>query len=406
MTWKAIINEGASRPFEEKISQFAHILKEKSNGKTGIGLLSGRMGIVLFLYYYSLYSGQNEFKDIGFELIEGIFDQIETSEVPHTFCEGLAGFGWGLNHLIAQGFIEADLDELFVDLDQFSSQVVGRYIEDGNFDFLQGAVGIGLYLLDRYPRQTAADSLSALLDALERHAVSGPNGTIHWQTVLDPSDGSKGCNLSLSHGMSGIANLLTRMATIEAFNQRATSLITGACRYLLERQFDNPGQNSMFPSFFSQKYPPTYSRLAWCYGDLGIAIGFSHAARATGDDRWHDMAKKIFTHSATRQEPQHTGVNDACVCHGSAGNAHIFNRAFQTYGNETFREAAIYWLNDSLLHARYPDGYAGYKMRHPEIKGGWQPEADLLEGIAGIGLVFIAAVSAIEPAWDQSLMIG
>lgn len=406
MSWKAIINGDASRPFEEKISQFAQILKEKSRDKTGIGLLSGRMGIVLFLYYYSLHSGRDEFKDVGFELIEGIFDQIETSEVPHTFCEGLAGFGWGLNHLISQGFIDADLDEIFMELDQFSSQVINRYIEDKNFDYLQGAIGIGLYLLDRNPRQTAADSLLALLDALERSAIVGANGTIHWQTVVDPSDGSMGCNLGLSHGMSGIVNLLTRLAAFKPFKQRAAHLITGACRYLLGRQFDNPGQNSLFPSFFSQKYPPAYSRLAWCYGDLGIAIGFSHAARATGDSRWHETAKKIFNHSATRQEPQFTGVNDACVCHGSAGNAHIFNRAFQAYGDETFREAAIYWLNDSLTHARYPDGYAGYKMRHPEIKGGWQPEADLLEGIAGIGLVFISAVSEIEPAWDHSLMIG
>ncbi len=390
----------------EKIVQFAQILKNQSQLPSDIGLLTGRMGIVLFLYYYSLYAKQEESRDIAFELIGGIFDQIETSEVPHTFCEGLAGIGWGLNHLMRQGFIEADIDDLFAELDQFSAEVLERHIQDSNFDYLQGAVGIGLYLLERHPRQPAMDSLQTLLDSLEQKAVRGPNNTVHWQTLIDPSDGTMGCNFSLSHGMSGIVNLLTRMAGIDRFRPRATPLIDGACAYLLERQFGDPGLNSLFPSITSPKDSPSYSRLAWCYGDLGVALGFSHAGEATNNNLWQKTAREIFLHSEKRREQRQTGVQDACVCHGSAGNAHIFNRAFQRLGDASMREAAVYWLNESLDHAKYPDGYAGYKMRHPEIKGGWQPEANLLEGIAGLGLVFISAISNIEPAWDQCLMIG
>lgn len=406
MTWKPIINGRESHPFKEKISQLAQILNDKSHEIEDIGLLNGRMGIVLFLYYYARFSGEETFKEKGFQLIEGIFDQIETSEVPHTFCEGLAGIGWGLNHLIKQGFIEADIDDILAELDQFSSEVISRYIEDSNFDYLQGAVGIGLYLLGRLPGPIAMEGLQSLLDALQRQAVHSPDGTLHWAAQLDPSNGKMGCNLSLSHGISGIVGLLARMAAKEPFRAQAVPLIKGACGYLAQRQFQDPGFNSMFPGIYLPQEPPAYSRLAWCYGDLGVALGFSHTAEATGDEALARKAETILLHSARRKESQHTGVTDACVCHGSAGNSHIFNRGYQHHGNEALRETARYWLNQSLEHAKYPDGYAGYKMRHPEIKGGWQPEASLLEGIAGIGLVFMAALSDIEPAWDQCLMIG
>lgn len=406
MNWKPV-TIGENVPLlREKISQFAQILKDRAQNVDDIGLLDGRMGIALFLYYYSRFSGQEEWKDLGFTLLEGIFDQIETDEVPHTFCEGLAGIGWGLTHLISQGFVEADIDSILEELDQFSSDVMRRYIEDSNFDYLQGAVGIGLYFLERYPSPPAARSLQALLDALERQAVHGTDAFIHWDTLSDPADGTRGCNFSLSHGISGIVNLLARMARHEQFRSQAIPLMTGAGEYIMRQEFSVSGQNSLFPSFMSPKNPPTYSRLAWCYGDLGVALSLLQGAETTGDKAWYSTVEKIFLHSATRRDAQYTGVNDACVCHGSAGNAHIFNRAFQRFGKERLRDTAVYWLEESLKHAKYPDGYAGYKMRHPEIKGGWKPEADLLEGIAGLGLVFISAISDIEPLWDQCLMIS
>ncbi len=406
MTWKLILTGKDAVPCEEKIHQFAEILKNEPGRASGIGLLTGKMGIVLFLYYYSLYAKRDEFKDIGFEIISEIFDQIEADEVPHTFCEGLAGVGWGLQHLADRGFVETDIDDILAELDGFSSEVLHRHIEERNFDFLQGATGIGLYLLNRNQLPAATGSLQLLLDRLEQNCIHGPGKTIHWETCIDPSDGTMGCNLSISHGMSAIVNLLTRMARIERFRRQAIPLIEGACRYLSKQQFAEQGRTSCFPGLISPKEQPIFSRLAWCYGDLGVALGFLRSSEATGNATWIDTARKIFAHSANRREPRNTGVHDACVCHGTAGIAHIFNRAFQQTGDKHAHDAALYWLEDTLNHAKYSDGYAGYKMRHPEIKGGWKPEANLLEGIAGIGLVFISAVSIIEPAWDKCLMIG
>jgi hypothetical protein len=75
---------------------------------------------------------------------------------------------------------------------------------------------------------------------------------------------------------------------------------------------------------------------------------------------------------------------------------------YHNTGHEAFREAALYWLDDCLYKARFSDGLAGYKVwRH----SGWITQRGLLEGIAGIGLVLLAAVSDIEPAWDECLFL-
>lgn len=34
----------------------------------------------------------------------------------------------------------------------------------------------------------------------------------------------------------------------------------------------------------------------------------------------------------------------AGVCHGSTGNAHIFNRFYQATGEQVFGDAAHYWM--------------------------------------------------------------
>ncbi len=56
--------------------------------------------------------------------------------------------------------------------------------------------------------------------------------------------------------------------------------------------------------------------------------------------------------------------------------------------------------------AIFKDGFCGYKKYRAEEHGGWIPEAGLLEGIAGIGLILISIVSDIEPKWDRCLLLS
>jgi len=104
-----------------------------------------------------------------------------------------------------------------------------------------------------------------------------------------------------------------------------------------------------------------------------------------------------------RRDVKKEFVMDAGICHGAAGIAHIFNRVYQKTGNETFKEAALFWIDDCLKKSCFNDGLAGYKVWR---KDGWITQTGLLEGIAGIGLVLLSAISDIEPDWDECLLLS
>jgi lantibiotic modifying enzyme len=184
------------------------------------------------------------------------------------------------------------------------------------------------------------------------------------------------------------------------------TLLKGTAEYLLGQTLDTTKYMCYFPAWAAEQEPSHYSRLGWCYGDLGTGVVLWLTARRTNNEKWREKALEILLHSTQRREPANTGVVDAGLCHGTAGIAHIYNRMYHYTGQDVFREAALYWFDRTLEMASFDDGYAGYKALHGERRGGRVKEAGLLEGITGIGLALISAVSTVEPKWDQCLLLS
>ena len=67
------------------------------------------------------------------------------------------------------------------------------------------------------------------------------------------------------------------------------------------------------------------TRIAWCYGDLGAGMGLLQGALGAGDSAMAEEALSICRTAATRPMA-HAGAVDASLCHGHAGNAHVFHR--------------------------------------------------------------------------------
>ncbi|MES1210968.1 MAG: lanthionine synthetase LanC family protein, partial [Acidobacteriota bacterium] len=149
------------------------------------------------------------------------------------------------------------------------------------------------------------------------------------------------------------------------------------------------------------------SRLAWCYGDPGIAAALLVAARAAGEPAWEDKALEV-ARGAARRPPEQSFVRDAGVCHGAAGLAHLFNRFWQASGEEIFRDAALHWIERTLEFRVPGEGIAGFSAWHAMSgpNGQWAAEPGLLEGATGIALVLLAAISTVEPEWDRILLVS
>src|ERR1700757_762978 len=78
---------------------------EKSNmHHCGPGLLTGKSGIALLLFYYSRLTNNKSYSTKGANLIVNVFSAIKQGYNFPTFCDGLAGFAWTVEHLVENGF--------------------------------------------------------------------------------------------------------------------------------------------------------------------------------------------------------------------------------------------------------------------------------------------------------------
>lgn len=279
-----------------------------------------------------------------------------------------------------------------------------------SYDLISGLVGIAVPVLQRIADGKASASSEPLarniLDQLERLALPMDRG-LAWHTppeLLPPWQREQApegyTNLGLAHGIPGVVAILARYVTAGVDAPRARLLLDGAADYL--RSVAGPQAGNRYVAWLPSR-PGTTCRVAWCYGDLGVAVALMSAAAATGRDDWRRDALE-FAHGMAARPIESSQVIDAGLCHGAAGVAHLFNRLAQATGDSAFAMTADAWF-DHTLAIRRSDGLAGFpRALYNDGNPTWEPSADLLNGATGVALALHAAISPIEPAWDQLLL--
>lgn len=400
-----------NNPYLNKLSQISKIIDEKYSDHPHIGGLVGISGMALFQFYYSKLLGTNEGSDKGAKILSKCIEMINNGYTFPSYCTGLAGAGWVFDHLAEENFIELNNDDLLVNLDNYFNDVMKINMKNGNYDFLHGALGYGFYFLNRYKctksvelRIRYRNYLLDLISMLNDLAETDENG-IKWISILKSKIGDKGYNFGLSHGISSVVNFLSRLYQYDDFKNEVYSMLTGGVEFLLYHMEKDGSEFSMFPNWLKNgQYNEGGSRVAWCYGDLGVGVTLLQASKSLKNVGLKEVAIKILHHTASRRSFENNKVVDAALCHGSFGNAQIFNRVYKETGDKRFRDAAFFWMNDGMKRATFSNGYAGFKQ-WSGLKKDWQEDLSLLEGIAGIGLSLISHLSG-NNSWDECLMIG
>ncbi len=369
------------------------------------GLLTGLGGQALFLLHYARLHGDQAYYNLGHSLLQNALDAGQTGGIAHTHCGGLAGLGWAVMHLHGHGLLDADVNELLGPLDGFLEEALFSDLAQGEYDFLHGPLGTALYFFRRMAYTPgAARVLRAFVPALGGLAVRSGNA-LRWESRLDES-GRRGYNISLSHGMASLVTLLSKLYAAGIATDAIRPLLHGAVAYILGQELPPDQYPSCFPTYSLETEGQwVASRLAWCYGDLGIASALWLAGRAAGERCWREKAAAVFSRAARRTDLREAGVVDASLCHGTAGIAHVFNRAYHQTGMAALRSARDYWLQQTGSLATYADGLAGYKSYHGK-RAGYVNDASLLEGTAGIGLAFMAAADPLYLTWDECLLLS
>ena len=111
----------------------------------------------------------------------------------------------------------------------------------------------------------------------------------HWQRTEAP-DGYY--NLGLAHGVPGVIALLGAACATGVAAGTARPLLDGAVAWLLAQRLPD-GFVSQFSYWAGPGIKAEPSRLAWCYGDLGLAAALLYAARCVGETGWEREALAI-----------------------------------------------------------------------------------------------------------------
>jgi lantibiotic modifying enzyme len=398
------------KKLEENLKEIDNSIKQHFQQEENTGVLVGLSGVSLFQFYYSKYLDVNSNANFGVEILSNVIEKIDQGYGYPTFCDGISGAGWVLDHLEQVGLMEVETDDLLSQLDEYLHTAMVSDMKVGNYDFLHGAIGYALYFLNRYKSTKSAKLknryktyLLEFISFLEELSEMDKGANLKWISI-HPRSQEKSYNLGLSHGITGIIGILVKFSEYEDFRSITETMLKGAVGYVIGFKKEN-NSLSLFPNrVLVSGETSGNSRLGWCYGELGIGLQLYYASKVLEDEKLQNESLSILKHAAKRTTPDTSLVKDAIVCHGSYGIAQIFSRIYKETKIPVFRDAMEFWIQDGLNKSIHKDGYAGYKQWRDVNE--WVVGVSLLEGISGMGLVIIDYLADFETTWDECLMIS
>jgi hypothetical protein len=412
-SWRPLLDGPLVEQAQRAIEDIAAALPQSEAGESGRGasLAGGLAGQSLFYAYLALHGSDDSHAERAAGLLENAVELLAEYPTDPSLYGGFAGVAWTVEHLQGRLFEEEeDGEDPNLDIDEALLTLLERPDWPGEYDLIGGLVGFGVYALERLPRPTAVTCLERVVDRLAECADPRPEGTAwftpperlpEWQREYHPKGNY---NLGLAHGLPGVIAVLGGICAAGVAVERARPLLDDTVRFLLARKLP-PELGSCFATSYHPDEAPASSRLAWCYGDPGVAASLLAAARAVREPAWE--AEALATAVSVAERPfEKALIRDAGLCHGSAGLAHLLNRMYQTTGEERLAQAARFWFNWTLQFRQPGEGVAGFRAWSVNPEPIWRSDPGFLEGAAGIGLALLAALSPVEPAWDRTLLVS
>lgn len=362
----------------------------------------------LVFHYLALTVGGGADREVAARLLDRAADLMAELPLSLFLFSGVTGVAWAAEHVNPRP--PADEDPC-VDVDAAVAQFVTHTPWRQHYDLIGGLVGLGVYCLQRRHTPAARAALEGIVVQLARMASPDADGLRFWTApehiLTGDGPAASGCHdLGVAHGVAGVIALLAEVEAAGLASAPSRRLLGGSVSWLLAQRSPTRGDAS-FGSIARPESEWKPARLAWCYGDLGIAVALLKAARATANAAWEATAVEL-ARGAARRPAQGAGVIDACFCHGAAGVAHLFNRLYQATEEPALAQAALYWFDRALEMQRGEGGFAGYLSYAPCDNGkpGWTGATDVLFGVTGIALALLAAVTDVDPRWDDFLLVG
>ncbi|WDE13964.1 lanthionine synthetase C family protein [Thalassomonas haliotis] len=395
-----------NRPLIEQIlKQLGDTISNLPTKPGYCGLLSGLSGNLLFLYKLSVFNTKLVNEEVFDEKLEFLQQQLAAHIHYNDLSSGLSGQGWLLEYLNqAQG--DNYDPEMCEEIDSILQESLSDTPWPGEIEMVLGLGGIAVYAARRLLKSPSGVLFETLVSHFEQAAIQITEHTLTWSqpanSVYRFNKDDKAIpefNLGLAHGVPGIIAALLPALKIPALQQRTQSLLMQSCDWLMAQELDKHDFGSCFASSCNEQH---ISRLGWCYGDLTIALTLARVGRALELPSYLEKAKEISLHAAGRD--RHKGmVNDAGLCHGSAGIALIFQLLHQQLNEPELLQTANKWLNVTLDDYR-EKGLKGFYM-YSGVTKEHEQDTGFLMGYTGIGLCLLSALTG-DTDWVDSLLMA
>jgi lantibiotic modifying enzyme len=365
---------------------------------------SGLAGPLIF--YAELFNATQraEYLEQARRKLDAIFDSLEQMTTFDLYG-GLAGVAWALNHVrsLEHGKALGLADDCCEEVDSLLLELTAAQTWTHHFELISGLVGVGAYALEHPDRSVRTALFSRVVTQLE--AVSEREGDgVTWRSqnhfLPNPSERIRFPNglhnLGIAHGVPGVIALYGKALRRGITDSRLEPMLRQALTWLLSVSNSQPELSYGFVAG-----DLIHSRIAWCYGNLSVAIALIQAAQGLADEVL--MSKALALATTTIERPMwETGVEDASLCHGSFGNAHIYHRIYQLSGKRRFLAASRRWQEVATHSA--PEMRKESGLLFPfRMRDEWKQDLGYLMGLSGIGLVAAQDIFPLSGSWDAPL---
>lgn len=382
-----------------KLREIANSLMTISQDKYGF---EGYRGYAMFLLSYYQYTNDEQYYNKAISFIEKELVHYSNNLNNMSFWTGMSGLGWFCNTFVKK-YIDSDYDSGIESLNDYMESIMLNDMRNGQYyyDYLHGGLGIAQYFIscNRF------DSLSLLVDKLEQTAIFDfETKGLKWKTNTKHIDGGVDYNLSLSHGMSSIIVILSKIYKLGIQQEKCKKMLKCCINYVSAQSMPKNQFNSMFCSLVTDDNKYYDSRLAWCYGDLCIAIALWHAYDALEEKDYLELLKHILHNTSKRINYDETKIIDASFCHGSSGLAYIFKKMYKFTNVIDCEYASKYWLDITLKMSNHKSFSAGYAFLNGDRE--YISDYGLLNGISGVGLSLLSFIVDDFQEWDKCLLLS
>jgi class I lanthipeptide synthase len=397
--------ESVYEAITQQVISIAELVSEKKGQVKDSGLLGGKAGIAILFAYLSEIFPERKYLQHTFDLLEDLEQALSNDELNYNMSSGVAGIAFTFQHLRNIGVLDPSNDLNLSELDEFVGLGVDVDFKTRNWDPLHGMTGLGIYFLERHKETSEKKFLERIVDHLALMRAEVGEHKI-WITPGHKQYSNDNYNFGMAHGMPGILSFLAQTHRRGVKQHEIEEMIDSCLPFLLQHEYRND-EGYCFPNSIdvvqkNEKQKPG-SRLAWCYGDLCMANALIHCGTALNRNDWKTKGIDVAL-KTTQRNFESAGCMDAPFCHGTVGLVHQYNRLHRLTGNDVFSYAVEKWIRLTLQHFYKPgEGAGGYSFRHfneAEDRFEYVPQYGLLEGSAGIALVYLSWLYNVRPDWD------